>query len=278
MSLRKIHNSFAFLALLAVGGLAASTLHAQAIRGPISVSSGLITNGTNTPLQAVPGNAPNGNSWASYVTGSNPVAYFDISTGSLMFDSKGRSVNSVDFRWGTVGTISSTTPGPYVFTTGTGNGAVSTGVDLRTLPAGFWSAVTTFPARLSGNVSLTTAGTLSTSGANISSTDGWFNQPWGFGAIAPSVTTLAQMYSTTAGQGFRSLTAGGDLLGYGAGIGMFLFIQAPSTGNQYGAIVPVQPVPEPSTILLAGLGVAGLAAAQLRRRRSSTAVADTTAI
>lgn len=261
MSRRSFWRSFTCFALFAFGSLTSTTLFG----GSISVSpEGVITDGTSQ-LTALPGNAPNGSPWSSFVTGNNPVAYFNLLNGSLMFDPKGRNVNAIDFRWGTTSTINAATPGPYVFTTGTGNNAVSSSSVLRTLPNGSWSAVTTFPARLSANVSFTTAGTLFTSGGNISSTTGWFNLPWSFGAIAPSVTTTEQMYATTAGQGFRSLTAGGNLLGYGNGIGMFLYITSPSAGNQYGAIVPV--VPEPSTLMLAGLGVAGVGLNLVRRAR-----------
>lgn len=248
--------------------LAATTADA----GAITVVNGTITSGTNQ-YAAVSGTSANGTSWASLVTGTSPVAYFDLGTGTLMFDPKGRDVNAVDFRWGTVGTITATTAGPYVFTTGSAQNAVSTSSIEKTLPAGTWSAVTTFPARLSANVSLTNSPTLATSGGNIASTTGWFNQPWSFGAIAPSVTTEAQMYSSTAGQGFRSLTAGGNLLGYGSGIGMFLYVQSPSAGNQYGAVVPVQAVPEPSTLVLAGVAIAAVGFGQARRRRKLKAAA-----
>ncbi|MFM8532456.1 MAG: hypothetical protein ACKOEC_02515, partial [Acidimicrobiia bacterium] len=96
MFLRRIHHSFAVLALLAFGSLSAS----PAFAGAITVVGGVITNGTST-LQAVSGTAPNGRTWASYVTGTVPVAYFDLGTGSLMFDQKGISMNIVDFRYGT---------------------------------------------------------------------------------------------------------------------------------------------------------------------------------
>ena len=272
---RSIHSSFAFVALLALGSLAAG----QAFGGAITVTSGTITGAGPQPLVAVSGTAPNGNTWASYVTGTSPVAYFDLGTGSLMFDPKGKSASTVDFRYGYFSTIGSGTAGPYVFNTGTGNpGSVSTTSIERTLPAGTWANITTFPARLAGAISLTNTPTLATSGGNIASTDGWFNQPWSFGAVAPTVTQ-AQMFSTTAGQGFRAVASVNnpatlDLLGYGNGYGMFLWLEAGVTGNKYGAVIPVQAVPEPATLVLAGLGVVAMVARHThRRRRHATAAA-----
>lgn len=285
MTRHVVWRSLAVVALLAFGSFAAK----QVFAGSISVVSGTITSGT---VQYVPvsGTAPNGNTWASFVSGTSPVSYFVVSgpndagsgtqLGSLMFDPKGKSVSTVDYRWGTVGTITATTAGPYVYTTGTGNGAVSTSSIERTFPAvvGAWGAITTQPSRLSGNVSLVGSPVLATSGGNIASTDGWFNLPWSFGAIAPTVTQ-SLMYSSTAGQGFRAaqsnnIAAPVNLLGYGNGIGMFLLLEAGVTGNQYGAVIPVQAVPEPATLMLAGLGVAAMLARRTyRRRRHASAVA-----
>lgn len=264
--------------MLAFGCASAS----QAFGGAITVAAGTITSGT---VQYVPvsGTAPNGNTWASYVSGTAPVSYFVVSgpndagsgtqLGSLMFDPKGKSASTVDFRYGYFGTIGSGTTGPYVFTTGTGNpGSVSTSLTERTLPAGTWANITTFPARLSGAISLTNTPSLTTSGGNIASSDGWFNQPWSFGAVAPTVTQ-SLMYSTTAGQGFRAVAsvnnpAPVNLLGYGNGYGMFLWLEAGVGGNQYGPVIPVQAVPEPSTIMLAGLGLAALVSQAVRRMAS----------
>jgi hypothetical protein len=214
------------------------------------------------------------------MSGTSPVSYFvvpgpnDVVAGSklgtLMFDPKGKNASTVDYRYGYFGTIGSGTAGPYVYTTGTGNpGSVSTSVIDRTMPAGVWSNITTFPARLSGAVSLTNTPTLTTSGNNIASTSGWFDLPWSFGAVAPTVTQ-SLMFSSTAGQGFRAVSsvnnaAPVNLLGYGNGIGMFLWLEAGVGGNQYGAVIPVQAVPEPSSFVLAGLGIVA-GGIQLRRQ------------
>ncbi len=275
MSLRRISTSFAFVAFLAL----ASVVAGQAFGGGITVVGGTITGAGPQPLVAVSGTAPNGNTWASYVTGTNPVAYFETGSGKLMFDPKGKSASTVDFRYGYFSTIGSGSAGPFVFATGTGNpGSVSTSVVERTLPAGTWANITTFPARVAGAVSLTNTPTLTTVGNNIASTAGWFDLPWSFGAVAPTVTQ-AQMFSTTAGEGFRAVAsvnnpAPVNLLGYGNGVGMFLWLEAGVAGNQYGAVIPVQAVPEPATLVLAGLGVAAMVARRTyRRRRHASAIA-----
>jgi hypothetical protein len=278
MFMRRIHHSFAVLALLAFGSLAAS----QAFGGAITVVGGVITNGT-TQLQAVSGTAPNGRTWASYVTGTAPVAYFDLGTGSLMFDPKGISINIVDFRYGTT-TITGATPGPFVYTTGSGINSISNSSTERTWPAGTYAVPpTTFQARLGASISLTNGNTLNTSGGNTASTDGTFNVPWSFGAVAPSlINSQATLYSTTAGQGFRSLTSGGNLLGYGNGIGMFAYTPyaapfGPGATQTFSVLVPVSAVPEPATLAMAGIGAAALLARHARRRRDASAIAPATA-
>lgn len=278
MFLRRTHHSFAVLALLTFGSLSAS----HAVGGQITVVGGVITNGT-AQLQAVSGTAPNGNTWASYVTGTAPVAYFDLGTGSLMFDPKGISINIVDFRYGTT-TITGTTPGPFVYTTGSGINSISSSSVQRTWPEGTYAVPpTTFQARLGGSISLTNGATLVTSGTNSASTDGTFNLPWSFGAVAPSlINSQATLYSTTAGQGFRSLTSGGNLLGYGNGIGMFAYTPyaaplGPGATQTFSVLVPVQAVPEPATLAMAGVGTAALLARYARRRRHASAMAPATA-
>jgi hypothetical protein len=283
MFLRRTHHSFAFLASLTLvftlGGLAASPVFG----GQITVVGGIITNGT-AQLAAVSGTAPNGRTWASYVTGTAPVAYFDLGTGSLMFDPKGISMNIVDFRYGTT-TITGSTPGPFVYTTGSGNNSISSSSVQRTWPEGTYAVPpTTFQARLGGSISLTgNTTTLTTSGSNTASTDGTFNLPWSFGAVAPSlINSQATLYSTTAGQGFRSLTTGGNLLGYGNGIGMFAYTPygspfGPGATQAFSVLVPVMAVPEPATLAMAGLGTAALLARYARRRRDASTMAPATA-
>jgi hypothetical protein len=269
-----ILRSLAAIAVLASSSLVCSALHG----GAITVVGGVITNGT-TQLQAVSGTAPNGRTWASYVTGTAPVAYFDLDTGSLMFDPKGVSINIVDFRYGTT-TITGATPGPFVYTTGSGINSISNSSTERTWPAGTYAVPpTTFQARLGASISLTNGNTLNTSGGNTASTDGTFNVPWSFGAVAPSlINSQATLYSTTAGQGFRSLTGGGNLLGYGNGIGMFAYTPyaapfGPGATQTFSVLVPVQAVPEPATLAMAGIGAAALVRRMRGRLRRSMYVA-----
>jgi hypothetical protein len=203
------------------------------------------------------------------------VAYFDLDTGSLMFDPKGISINIVDFRYGTT-TITGATPGPFVYTTGSGINSISNSSTERTWPAGTYAVPpTTFQARLGASISLTNGNTLNTSGGNTASTDGTFNVPWSFGAVAPSlINSQATLYSTTAGQGFRSLTSGGNLLGYGNGIGMFAYTPyaapfGPGATQTFSVLVPVSAVPEPATLAMAGIGAAALVLRMRGRLRRS---------
>jgi hypothetical protein len=265
MELCRLFESACCLVAL-TAGLASNT---QALAGQITVSGTLITAATGS-WHAVSGTAANGTEWASFVTGTTPCAYFDLDSGSLMLDTKGQSFNLFDFKYGTAGTIAITTPGPFVFSSGTGQNAISTSLVERTLPSGSWFAVTTFPARLAGSVSLSSNPGLETSGNNIASTNGWFDLPWSFGAIAPSlVQQQASLYSSVTGSGFRSPAAGGNLLGYGNGIGMFTWTPA-AGGTRYGAIVPVEQVPEPTCLMAVGAGVAAVAYLPIRRRRRNS--------
>jgi len=278
MICQHILRSFAAIAVLACGSLVCSAVHG----GAITVVGGVITNGTST-LQAVSGTAPNGRTWESYVTGTVPVAYFDLGTGSLMFDPKGISINIVSFLYGTTA-VTGATPGPFVYTTGSGINSISNSSTERTWPAGTYAVPpTTFMARIGASVSLTNGNTLSTSGGNTASTDGTFNVPWSFGAVAPSlINSQATLYSNVAGQGFRSVTSAGNLLGYGNGIGMFLYTPyaapfGPGATTSYSVLVPVQAVPEPATLAMAGIGAAALLARHARRRRDASAIAPATA-
>ncbi len=72
------------------------------------------------------------------------------------------------------------------------------------------------------------------------------------------------MFSTMPGEGFRAITSTVNLLGYGNGIGMFLYLTNQTAGTQFGAVIPVTAVPEPSTWVT---GLAGIACAALAARR-----------
>jgi len=241
MTLRNCFTGFAALALVACGSLTASA-------GTFSLANLVIPSGTT----------PNGTSWSTLSSGTSPVAYFNISTGELQLDPKGRDISGFSFKYGS--TVSGTTAasGPFTYTQ---TGANAVGV---TFPAGSYSfAPTTNKGELG-------AAFYTLTNPTSASTNGYFNGQWNFGAVAPSVTTQALVYSSTAGQGFRS-TGAVNLLGYGNGIDMFSYTVNGVAGTSYGAVIPVQAVPEPSTLVLAGLGISAAGYASLRRRQARAA-------
>jgi len=145
------------------------------------------------------------------------------------------------------------------------------------VPAGTYPfAPTTDKAQLAAAFYTLTSGTSSTN----ASSGGYFDVPWSFGIVAPTATggatwTSALVDSSTSGEGFRSATGGlttgftGNYLGYGNGVGLFDYTVNGVSGKGLGAVIPVQlqAVPEPSTIMLAGLGAAAVGITQMRRRR-----------
>lgn len=268
MTLRNFFKPIAFLAIVTFGSFTTGTASA----GLFSIANLSLPSGTT----------PNGTSWSSLSTGTTPVAYFNIGTGELQIDPKGKPLNSFNFRYGS-STVTGTTAGPFVYTSGTGTSAVGT-----TVPAGTWTfAPTTVPANLAGAFYSLTSGSSST---NASSGSTYFDVPWSFGLVAPTPTgggswTNSLVYSSTLGEGFRSSTSGlttgftANWLGYGNGVGLFDYTVNGVTGKGLGAVIPVQvqAVPEPSTIVLAGLGAAAVGFTQIRRRRKMVNAAATAA-
>ncbi|MEI6239398.1 MAG: PEP-CTERM sorting domain-containing protein [Planctomycetia bacterium] len=261
MTLRNLGRTFVFHALLACGMLTANTVFG----GMFSIANLSLPSGTT----------PNGTSWAALSSGTIPVAYFNISTGELQLDPKGKALTSFSFKYG-ASTVSGTTNGPFVYTQTAAN---AVGV---VVPAGTWPfAPTTDKAQLGGAFYTLTSGTSST---NASSGTGYFDVPWSFGIVAPTATggatwTNALVDSSTSGEGFRSSTGGltsgftGNYLGYGNGVGLFDYTVNGVSGKGLGAVIPVQAVPEPSTLILAGLGVALAGVARTRRRSRHAAAA-----
>lgn len=255
MTPRNFAKALAFAALLSFGPLTAGT----ALAGMFSIANLSLPSGTT----------PNGTSWASLSSGTTPVAYFNIGTGELQIDPKGKALSSFNFRYGS-STVTGTTVGPFVYTSGSGASAVGT-----TVPAGTWTfAPTTVPANLGGAFYSLTTGTSAT---NASSGSTFFDVPWSFGVVAPTPTgggtwTQALVYSSTLGEGFRSATSGlttgftANWLGFGNGVGLFDYTVNGVTGKGLGAVIPVVAVPEPSTLVLAGLGAGAIGFAGLRRR------------
>jgi hypothetical protein len=165
---------------------------------------------------------------------TEPTAYFDVTTGELELDPAGRDLALFNFTYNPDGgNILGTTPGPFLYPYGTVQDAVSTAAQAKTLPAGTWTLVTTFPARLAGAVTLINTPTLATSGPNSASTNGWFNKPWSFGSvIAPRSLTAAE-----AQRNFIGVTT--TDLGQGPGRGMFHYTVNGVIGNQYGRLIVV---------------------------------------
>lgn len=243
----------------------------------------------------VSGTTPSGKQWSAVATGTalpirtsgtNPlngspgaVVYFDTTTGQIQFDPKGLSITafSLTYTTGTVN-ISGTTPGPFQYSTGTSTAAFSdiTGT-ARTFPAvtaltGL--APTTFPARVGMTVGPPLSVTLNTgTNPNSASTNGFWNLPWAFPTDlvnSGSVATMALCFTGSGQNYFRTVGQGSNLnanvLGFGSQQGVFQYLVNGITGNQVGAVIPVQMVPEPSAVALAGVGLAAAVGCRWRRR------------
>lgn len=257
---RSLARAVAFVAFATVGMNAAS----PAFGGMFSLANLTLPSGTT----------PNGTSWAALSSGTVPVAYFNLGTGELQIDPKGRALSSFQFRYGT-STVSGTTAGPFIFSQ-IGSAAVGS-----TFPLGTYTfAPTTAPAQLGAAFYSLTSGTSTTT---ASSGNTFFDVPWSFGVVAPTPAgggswTQSLVYSSTAGQGFRSSTTGlssgftANWLGYGNGVGLFDYTINGVTGKGLGAVIPVevQAVPEPATLVLAGIA-AGVAVVGRWRRRCGAA-------
>jgi len=181
---------------------------------------------------------------------TEPTAYFDVTTGELEIDPVGLDLSLFNFTYNTEATnITGSSPGPFRYPLGTVQQAVSTADQARTLPAGTWSLVTTFPARLAGAITLTNTPTLATSGANSASTNGWFNKPWSFGSVVdPQALTVAE-----AQRNFVSITT--TDAGLGPGRGLFHYTVHGSVGNKYGPVIVVASGGQAATPSI--LGMAG---------------------
>lgn len=219
------------------------------------------------------------------------VAYFNVTTGQLQIDPRGWDLSLFNFTY-TTGTTnpSGSTPGPFVYASGTSptsnviSGATGT-ANQRTLPAGTWTLLSPIAARIAGTVSLTATPTLSTSynAGNGASSNGWFNQAWSF-PYAGDAAGTGGLINPTA---LSSMTIGNfkvfgvtnhlnkNILGYGDNQGVFQYNINGVVGNQLGPVIPVtfttppppSGVPEPSSLMLAGLGALGLCGIGYRRRQ-----------
>ena len=188
---------------------------------------------------------------AGFAPATEPTAYLDVATGVLQLDPVGRNVALVNFTYNTEPVnISGSSPGPFVYPSGTLQNAVSTATEKKTFPAGAWTLLTTFPARLAGAITLGNTPTLATTGANSASTNGWFNKPWSFGAVvAPNSLSIAD-----AERNFVSITT--TDIGYGPGRDLFQYAEFGVVGNRYGRVV-VYATPDPASKPNSILGMAG---------------------
>ena len=179
---------------------------------------------------------------------TEPTAYFDVTTGELELDPAGLNLSLFNFTYNTTATnITGATPGPFRYPYGTVQQAVSTADQARTLPAGGWSLVTTFPARVAGAITLTNTATLATSGPNSASTNGWFNKPWSFGSVVdPQALTVAE-----ARRNFVSITT--TDAGLGPGRGLFHYTVHGAVGNKYGPVIVVASGGQAPTTSIVGM-------------------------
>jgi hypothetical protein len=293
MSIRNFVRSVAAIAVVAI---AASSTPAAVFDQPT----------TSNPNNLISGTSPSGLSWAAVATGTalpirssgtqnlapGAVAYWNVNSGQLQIDPKGWNISLFNFTY-TTGTVntSGSTAGPLVYATGTSptSATVSgTGpgdpLGQRELPAGTWTLITCAPARIAGTVSLVRVPTLATnyapgygagSGSSPYSTNplgepiaaGWMAQPWAFpnslvnsGSVSSMIVDNWKVFGVSG-------NANANLLGYGNYRSVFQYTIDGVVGNMVGAVIPVSVVPEPSTMILAGVGIAAAAGLDARRRQ-----------
>jgi len=247
------------------------------------------------PSASATGNAPSGIAWSAVATGTalpirtsatNPnngapgaVVYVNTQTGQIQFDPKGWSVATfiLTYTTGTVN-IGAATPGPFQYTTGTGDFSYSdiAGTE-RTFPAKSAVSSGLTPTTYDSRVGLTIGPPLSANlnvgtNPNSASTNNFWNLGWAFPADilkSGSLSAVAATFNSAGSNYFRTIGQGSNLnanvLGYGSQQGVFQYTVNGITGNQVGAVIPV--VPEPSTIVVAGIGVAAAGVMRMRRRK-----------
>ena len=279
MSIRNFVRGVAAVVALA---FVASTAQSAVYDPPSSVSA---TNRISS------GSSASGIAWTAVATGTalpirtsatsafnglpGAVVYFNQTNGQLQVDPKGYDLNSViiTFTTGTVN-IAAGTPGPFTYATGTGVNAYSplTGTP-RTFPAKDPTtsglAPTAYASRVGVTVGAPLSAYLSTTGdvGNIASTTSYWNVGWSFPldlVNSGSVATMDISNFKTIGQ---NSNANANILGYGLGFCTFQYGINGVVGNQVGAVVPTVAVPEPGTMILAGVGIAAAAGLDFRRRQ-----------
>ena len=206
-----------------------------------------------------------------------PTAYLDTATGNLQLNPAGHFISSYIFNAGITNPTESTV-GPFVYmnSTASQSSKISTGSVTKSFPVG---TVTSNSTGWQSQLGQAIFSPLVSDGANIASDGlpfatngttrlGMFDLAWSFGITAPSLTSDSLVRST-----FVADTA--TDIGYGAGKSQFLYTQyaadgTPITGNSYGEVIPYSSVvvPEPSSIVMAGMGIALLGLGFGRRRNA----------
>jgi len=225
------------------------------------------------PPPAVSGTTPSGLPWLSVATGTalpirtsatNPlngapgaVVYVDTTTGEIQFDPKGLNVTTfiLTYTTGTVN-IASTTPGPFEYTTGTGDFSYSDiAGTLRTFPAKNPTSSGLAPTTYASRVGLTVGPPLSANlnvgtNPNSASTNNFWNLAWAFPpdlVKSGSVSSLAANFVGTGNNYFRTidqkLNLNVNILGFGSRQSVFQYTASGITGNQVGAVIPVVSAP-----------------------------------
>ncbi len=270
MAIRRV--SLAFIAVLALAIQAVAGVFVQPTSTELSGTSpsGLlwtaVATGTALPVRSTATNAFNGAPGA--------VIYYNTTTGQLQVDPKSLNLTTliVTYTSGTVN-ISGTTPGPFLYPSGTTTNALSptTGTP-KTFPAVTVVSglpPTTFAARVGMSVGSPLGPSLATTGdvGNIASTSGYWNGTWAFPielVNSGSIGSMVLRDFATIGQN-SNLNA--NTLGWGLGRGTFQYSANGVIGNQVGAVIPVT-VPEPSTYAI--LGAASLGVGLLCRRQKAS--------
>jgi len=252
-----------------------------------TASAGVFVQPTSTELS---GTSPSGLQWTAVATGTalpvrstatnafngapGAVIYYNTTTGQLQVDPKSLDLTTliITYTSGTVN-ISGTTPGPFVYPSGTTTNAISptTGTP-KTFPAvTVLSGLppTTFAARVGMTVGSPLGPSLATTGdvGNIASTSGYWNGTWAFPIELVNSGSIGSMVLSDFATIGQNSNLNANTLGWGLGRGTFQYSANGVIGNQVGAVIPVTAIPEPSTIVLAGVGLAAAGGLNYRRQQ-----------
>ena len=92
-------------------------------------------------------------------------------------------------------------------------------------------------------------------------------QPWAFPSDMVTSGSVPSMLISNWKTFGVSGNANANVLGYGNYQSTFQYTVDGVVGNQVGAMIPVTAVPEPGTMILAGVGIAAAAGLDFRRRQ-----------